>query len=281
MAGPSLSVLLPTYSGETPRHLGEALQSIIDQTVLPSEIVLVKDGPLGDKLEAVISEHVEKNPGLFTVVPLDENIGVGAASRIGLKQCSGEFVALMDSDDVSLPRRFEIQLDYLEKNPQIDVLGGFLEEYTSDLSEKIGMREVPTDPAKISRWARFRSPINNVTAMFRRQAVLEAGNYRDYRTMQDYELWARLLVNGYTLNNIPKVLVKSRADADMHARRGGLEYARIETMLQREFYTMGFIDFPTLMLNLLTRVPLRLLPNAVRSLIYSKLLRAQRTVQSS
>jgi glycosyltransferase involved in cell wall biosynthesis len=273
MAEPSFSVLLPTYSGETPHHLDEAIKSIINQTITPSEVVLVKDGPLNDELDHVIRKHTANYPDLFTIVELSENSGVGTASRIGLKECSGEFIALMDSDDVSLPKRFEIQLDYFEKNPQVDVLGGFLEEYSSDLSEQVGVREVPTDPAKISRWGRFRSPINNVTAMFRRQSVLEAGNYRDYRMMQDYELWARLLANNYILDNIPKVLVKSRADADMHARRGGIEYAQIEVKLQQEFYRMGFINAPILVFNLLTRAPLRLFPNVIRSMIYSIFLR--------
>jgi hypothetical protein len=180
----------------------------------------------------------------------------------------------MSADDISVPDRFERQVSYLESNPSVDVIGGYVAEFSENPNEIRTVRTVPTEPSEIDHLARFRSPMNEVTVMFRREAVLQAGNYRSLDRMEDYDLWVRLLLDDATLANLPAVLVKMRAGEAMYDRRGGLEYAREEFRQQVAFWQMGFIRVPRVLLNLLLRVPVRLLPNQIRAWLYRRFLRS-------
>ncbi|NGM69085.1 glycosyltransferase [Natronolimnobius sp. AArcel1] len=275
MTEDSFSVLISVYQNDDPEHFRLALESVFDQTVEPAEVVLVADGPLTDSLDTVIDEFKESNREQLTVVRLQENHGLGTALRVGVEHCSHELVARMDSDDISVSDRFETQLEYLAANPGIDVVGAHVGEFHGNPDDIHSVRSVPATASDVESMATFRSPANHPSVMFRRSSVLEAGNYRSLRSMQDYELWVRMLSQGYTIENIPAVLVKCRAGSDLYGRRGGLEYARLEVWLQREFLRMGAISPVEFIRNLATRVPIRLVPNRVRTAIYQALLREE------
>ena len=269
----SFSVLIATYEGDDPDDLERAVQSVINQTVQPDEIVVVADGPLTQQLDTVLTELAEEHPDLFHRTSLSTNRGLGAALCHGVETCSHEWIARMDSDDVAVDDRFERQIEYLRDNPETDAVGGYIGEFDEDPSLVKTIREVPTTPDTLRSAARFRCPLNHPTVMFRRLAVLEVGNYRPLRSMQDYDLWMRMLAADYTLANIPTVLVKCEAGEDLFGRRGGLEYAKIEANLQYEFLRLGVISIPVFVLNLCVRLPLRLSPNRLRGLVYRTLLR--------
>jgi hypothetical protein len=91
--------------------------------------------------------------------------------------------------------------------------------------------------------------------------------------MQDYDLWVRLLASGYNLANIPEVLVLSEVSEDWYARRGGIDYAKIEYDLLIDFWKMGFINTYEFLINICTKLPMRLSPSFVRKIIYSNILR--------
>lgn len=270
---PEVSVVLPTYRGDTPAALARAIESLSEQTLLPEELFVVKDGPLPDDLESVIEKKRDDFPNSFQTHQIEENRGLGNALRVGVAHCTHDLVARMDADDISVPSRFERQIGFLKENPEVDVLGGFIEEFDSDPDDPIARREVPTAHDEIEWMALFRSPINHGTVMFDKAAVLNAGNYRAVDRMEDYDLWIRMLLNGATFANLPEVLVKVRAGAGMYDRRGGWEYAREEVRTQVEFYRRGFTPFPILVFNLLTRTTLRLIPNRARSAVYRAIAR--------
>lgn len=270
---PDVSVVLPTYRGDTPTELARAIESLSEQTLLPEELFVVKDGPLTDDLERVIREKRDDFPNSFQTHQIEENRGLGNALRVGVADCSHDLVARMDADDISVPSRFERQIGFLEENPEIDVVGGFIEEFDSDPDDPIARREVPTTHDEIERMALFRSPINHGTVMFDKPAVLSAGNYRAVDRMEDYDLWIRMLLDGATFANLPEVLVKVRAGTGMYGRRGGWEYAREEVRTQVEFYRRGFTPFPILLFNLLTRTTLRMIPNRARGTVYRAIAR--------
>ncbi|MGQ3330845.1 glycosyltransferase [Halorubrum sp. FL23] len=269
----SFSVLLCTYAGDDAPELGRALESIFDQTVQPAEVVIVADGPLTDELEDVLADLEEKYPETLRQVSLSSNQGLGAALRRGVQECSHEWVARMDSDDIAIEDRFERQLGYINQHPETDVVGGYIGEFSTDPDRIETVREVPTTSKAIRSSARFRCPLNHPTVMFRRSAVLDVGNYRPLRSMQDYDLWMRLLADGYTIANVPAVLVTCAAGEDLFARRGGFEYARIEVRLQYEFLRLGVISLPVFLLNVCARIPLRLVPNRLRGFVYKRFLR--------
>jgi len=270
---PQYSVMQTVYAGDEPSELDAGIRSVLTQSHPPSELLIVADGPLTDELSAIIDRHRAASPSVVTLLELSENRGRGAAARAGIDNCTFEFVGIMSADDICVPTRFERQLSVLTANPAIDVVGGHVAEFVDDPDDPQTVRRVPTDPAAIERMAKFRSPMNEVTVTFRRDAVLAAGNYRPVGRMEDYDLWVRLLQDGATLANLDAVLVKMRAGEDLFARRGGIEYASEELRQQKALLEMGFIGVPRFLCNVAMRVPIRLVPNRIRSLIYRRLLR--------
>ncbi len=267
------SVLLSTYHGDSSNQLQRSIESVFEQTIQPAEVVIIEDGPLPDELQKTLATFSSKYPQIVRRINLPENQGLGMALRRGVQECSHELVARMDTDDISVHDRFEKQLSYFELHPETDVLGGYIAEFKTDPANLTHIRSVPTSPEEVRSKARFRSPLNHPSVMFRKQAVLDAGNYADLRSMQDYELWMRMLSQGYTIANIPEVLVKCEAGKKLYGRRGGLKYARLDFMLQRQFLQMGMISTPIFLLNLCVRIPIRLVPNTIRGFVYSYILR--------
>jgi glycosyltransferase involved in cell wall biosynthesis len=268
-----ISVVITTYRGDDADELAEALDSIFNQTLPPAEVVLVEDGPVTSNIESTIADYQRRYSDLLSVLQLDVNQGQGYARRIGVENTSHDFIAMMDADDISVPQRFERQVEYLSQHSEIDAVGGYIAEFTSDKASPHAVRRVPLEPDAVASKARFRNPMNQTTVMARREAVLNAGNYRGVARMEDYDLWGRMLSNGSALANIPEVLAKVRGGDAMYTRRGGWEYAREEIRLQRQFLEMGFISLSVALVNLCLRIPTRLFPNRLRAAIYSRFLR--------
>lgn len=273
MADQRLSVVMSTYAGDDSDELSQALESVFDQTRPPDEVVLVADGPLPEPLDTVVAEYEADHPQTLRVHRLPENRGQGLARAAGVEQASHPLVAIMDADDVCAPTRFERQLDYLANHPDVDVVGSYLGEFSDDPDDLHAVREVPVDHEEIARMARHRSPMNQTTVLFRREAALAAGNYRDVDRLEDYGLWVRMLVEGARFANVPEVLVYARAGEEMYRRRGGWTYAREEARFQWECWRWGFLSGPRILLNLLVRVPIRFVPNRLRGAVYARYFR--------
>jgi glycosyltransferase involved in cell wall biosynthesis len=266
------SVLISVYHKENHHYLYDSLSSIIHQTLVPSEIVLVKDGPLGEHLEEVISLFVAKYP-IIKVVSLPQNVGLGEALSVGLQHCSHEFVARMDADDISVTNRFEKQFAFLEANPQISVLGTNLREFKETPDDISCSRVLPQHHEEIVKFSKFRCPVNHPTVMFRKSAVLESGNYQN-NFPEDYYLWIKLISNGYKFHNLQENLLHFRR-GNMIAKRKGLQYTRKEAGLFYSAYKVKHLNFAELLLNLVIKVPVRLLPSIAISMLYSNFLRSK------
>jgi glycosyltransferase involved in cell wall biosynthesis len=267
---PSFSVLLPTYDGDDPKHLDIAIESVVEQTIVPNELVVVQDGPVNDDIKNVLQKWEQNTTTEIVFHQLNQNRGLGGALRAGVQQCSYPLVARMDADDVSKSDRFERQLKAFTNCSDIDVLGGYIAEFQNCPDEIDTVRTVPLEHDQIVNRAKFRSPMNHGTVMFDRESVLDAGNYRPVDRMEDYDLWVRLFKTGARFANLPEVLVNVRAGDALYGRRGGLEYAREELRLQRDFHRWGFISFPRALGNSITRAGLRLLPEKIIQAIYTK-----------
>ena len=266
------SVLMSVYYREQPEFLDTALASIFDQTILPDEVILVKDGPLTPGLDAVISRYATLHPELH-IITLPENVGLGAALNEGLKHCSHELVARMDSDDVCVKDRFERQLAVFSRHPEYDVVGGWIDEFTTTPDRAESVRKLPETHEQIRSFFRSRSPLNHTTVMFRHSVVLAAGNYQPFYLLEDYWLWGRMLYNNAKFYNVPAVLVHVRGGQAMAARRGGWKYALSEIRLQRAFFRLGLIGYVTFCKNVIIRFTVRIIPNRLRTFVYQKLLR--------
>jgi len=267
------SVLMSVHGTDNPNYLDEAINSVVHQSVRPDEVVLVKDGSLGEDLERVVNKWATRLAGTLRVVPLESSVGLGEALRIGTANCQYEIVARMDADDVSLPNRFESQIGFLQTNPDIDVVGSWVGEFDENPEVVIAVRATPKQSQDIRRYARFRNPVNHPTVVFRKEIVLRAGGYRSFDRFEDYDLWARLLMQGGRIANIGEVLVRQRVGRGFYTRRGGLAYVRRELALQISFLRMGFIDWKVFIANVAVRACVRCISSEVRARIYRKFLR--------
>ncbi|MDE7073724.1 MAG: glycosyltransferase [Odoribacter sp.] len=266
------SVLLSVYRKEQPAYLRQSLDSIFNQTLLPSEVVLVKDGPLTDALDEVIEEYCQRFPTL-KVVPLTENQGLGKALNEGLKHCSYDLIARMDTDDVAKPERFEKQVGVFHARPNVDVVGAWIDEFEGEVDNVISVRKLPEKHWNVLKYARLRCPENHPVTMFRKEAVLSAGGYWHFPLFEDYYLWVRMLMNGACFYNIPESLLYFRFSPDMFRRRGGWKYAKDEFRFQCKLLRLGFIGCFGFCRNVGIRFVSRIIPNRLRSLLYKKVLR--------
>jgi Glycosyltransferases, probably involved in cell wall biogenesis len=266
------SVLMSVYKKEKPEYLKAALESVWDnQIVKPNEIVLVKDGPLTDSIEKVINDFHRYAP--LKIIPLKENVGLGKALNIGLDRCSNEIVARMDTDDISFNIRFQKQVSFLKDNPEIDVVGSWLDEFESTPDNVISQRRVPESAIEIKEFLKKRNPLNHPTVVFRKSSVQKVGGYKHFHLNEDYYLWARMVASGSKLYNIQESLLYFRAGREVFKRRGGFNYALQDYKLQKEFKRLGIVNRKEFIINCCTRCTSRLLPNFIRGTLYKKLLR--------
>ena len=263
---------MSVYWREEPEFLAAALKSIFDQTVPPTQVVLVKDGPLTPPLDAVIADFKARHVELH-VVPLKQNGGLGAALNVGIRHCDHDLVARMDSDDLAAPTRFERQLTAFETNPQLAIVGSWISEFESDPTVTRAIRKVPITHEEVRRTFGDKCPVNHPSIMFRKIEIIRSGGYRSDFFQEDYDLWGRMLAAGCVFENIPECLVMMRAPDDLFSRRGGWRYAVSEAKLQRFFLQLGLISWWTYLRNVLGRFIVRVMPNSTRKLLYRSFLR--------
>lgn len=226
----------------------------------------MKDGPLTPELDRVVSDWKLKLGQKLTVVLLERNMGLAAALNVGLRYCKNELVARMDTDDISVPVRFEKQMDFMQKNPDVAVSSGLIEEWSQDYSYKVSERRLPLVHEDILRFAKFRSPMSHAAVMYRKSAVLAVGGYpRIYP--EDYPLWGAMLVKGYVFANLPDLLLKVRVGDAINERRG-VEFLKGEIEIFKYLHAIGFINRFEVFLNCLARGAVRLSPTFLKKVFY-------------
>lgn len=186
---PDFSVLMPVYKKENPHFLDQSLSSIEEQTVVPTEIILVEDGPISKELEKIIEEHRTNFVNHFKVIKSIRNQGLGAALRLGTEFVSTNWIARMDSDDVSVHNRFELQLKEIIKDPKLAVVGGQIQEFSGNPSNIIGYRKVLTTESLLRQFIKWRSPFNHPSVMLNKSILQKVGGYIPYGNLEDYYLW--------------------------------------------------------------------------------------------
>ncbi|MDN0051613.1 glycosyltransferase [Bacteroides caecigallinarum] len=268
----SFSVLISLYFKEHPSYLIQSLNSIFTQTLLPNEVVIVKDGTLTLELDKTVSEY-EKRYSQIKVISLEKNQGLGKALNEGLKHCSFDLIARMDTDDIAYPDRFEKQVKFMTEHPEIDACSSWIDEFIDSTDNIVSTKKLPETDEEIKRYAKLRSPLNHPAVMFRKQAVINVGGYKHFYLFEDYYLWVRMIMNESKMYNLQESLLYFRYSPEMIKRRGGWKYAKSEINLQKEFYRIGFIGLGTFMKNIAIRLSVRMIPNELRDFIYKKFLR--------
>ena len=265
------SVLMSIYYKEKPEYFDRAMQSIWDeQNVKPDEIVLVQDGKLTDELYEAINQWNNKIGNIFKTIPLEENVGLGDALNIGLKKCSYELVARMDTDDIAKQNRFEKQLKVFE-NSDIDICSSWVSEFDNDENKIISYRRVPQTHEEIVDFAKKRCPINHPAVMYKKSEVQNANGYKNMMWFEDYYLWVRMILNGAKFYNIQEPLVNMRAGYGQLERRSGFKYAIEEYKFLKKLKEIGFLNGFEFYRNLLVRFIARVLPKKIVKVVYKQI----------
>lgn len=265
------SVLMSVYSKEQALFLGESIESMLSQTIMPKDFVIVCDGPLTKELDGMIDSYKKKYPELFQVVRLPENVGLGKALNEGMKRCRYEIIARMDSDDISLPDRMERQLCALfEQNA--DIVSGTLVEFDEQHPQGFRKRALPQMQEEIRRFARRRNPFNHPCTVYKKASVMKSGGYQHFAGFEDYYLWVRMLMAGMRGYNVQETVLKMRVTG-MHQRRGGRKYAGAIVKFRLYLLKSGFCSPADFLYTVIGHVGVSLLPNRLREVFYNKILR--------
>lgn len=264
------TVCTSVYKNDNPEYIEVALDSLlVNQLVKPTEIVLVQDGPIPEETSRVLNNYLDNYNECFHVIKLDKNGGLGNALKIGVENAKYDIIARMDSDDIAAPDRFEKQIDYLERHPECDIIGGQITEFIGDPSNIVGRREVPLINEDIYKYMKSRCAFNHPTVMFRKSAVLSVGNYKDWFWNEDYYLWIRMMMKGCVMANLPDVLVNMRSGLDQYSRRGGKKYFDSEIRIKKLMLDNGLISKSEYLVNYIERFIIQLLlPNSVRGWVF-------------
>lgn len=267
------SVCMSVYHDDNAVFFREALESLFTQSRKPDEVVLVVDGPVTNETDGVIEDYSHKETP-FVVIRLEQNSGHAIARQMGLDAARYEYTAIMDSDDIAVSDRFEKQMAYIEQHPEVDALGGQINEFIGEPSNVVGSRIVPIEDVEIKAYLKSRCPMNLVTVMLKKESVQKAGGYIDWYCEEDYYLWVRMVEQGMRFANVPDNLVNVRVGDEMYQRRGGMRYFKSEARLQKYMYKHGIISLTRYLYNVTGRFAVQVaMPNKVRGFVFQKMFR--------
>ena len=267
------SVLMSVYAKDNPEYLSNAINSMLAQTVLPEQFVIVIDGPVQDKVKQIICKYQHDYANLFTILPLKHNGGLGKALNVGLWHCRNELVARMDADDISMPQRCERELELFVQNKKLALCGTYIDEFY-DIPENVRtIRKVPTEYEAIKKFIRRRQPFNHPTVMFRKSEVIRCGGYGKLVRKQDFDLFSRMINNGCYALNIDESLLKFRADEDNYKRRKSWSYIKSTIEVGILNYKRKYCSIADLIYIICGQIILYLMPLKIMAAVSDRVLR--------
>lgn len=273
-AYPPYTVLMSLYARENPVWLRSSLDSIQGQTVPPSQVVLVKDGDLTPELDGVLEEYERSYPSLFKIIGYHENRGLGYALMVGLGACDNEMVARMDTDDYAMPNRCEQQLKAFESDASLGLLGTQITEFLDSPSKPVSNSGLPETYEDIVACSKRRNPFRHPSMMFKKSVAVAAGGYSpEFLYFEDWDLFNRMLMSGCHARNLHEPLVATRISPDFFGRRGGLKYLSHTWRFKAAQFKRGWFSPADLACSFLPHAIVCLMPNSLRTLVYTKLLR--------
>jgi glycosyltransferase involved in cell wall biosynthesis len=268
-----VSILMSVYNKDNPEWLEEAVDSMLNQTLPPSEFVIVKDGSVGYELDEVITGYEQAQPGLFRVIALPENVGLGLALKAGYECCSHDFIARIDADDISALNRLEKQLGVFERFPDLDVVGSLVDEFTGSPINLVARVVLPEHHDEIVKFAKKRIPVRHSSLLVKKYAITKAGGYRAYHYTEDYDLIVRMIQTGAKFHNIQEVIHYMRVSKDFYRRRSGWRYLKSVYRLKKGFRKSGLISQGEFLFSFWGHAAVILMPGFFRELVYKKFLR--------
>lgn len=226
---PKISVVMSVYNGE--KFLKESVSSILNQTYRDFEFIIIDDGSTDSSLE--ILRDFKKEDSRIKLVSR-ENKGLTRSLNEGIKLAQGEYIARMDSDDISMPERFEKQIAFLEKNKDIALCGTWAINIDENGNE-IGKYKTPIMSKEIKKTILFHNPFIHPSVMIRKEIINNIGVYNEkIKYAQDYEYWLRVIKKN-KVANLDDFLLKYRIGKKSMTRRSNMPM-RLEGLFMRLVY---------------------------------------------
>ena len=266
------SVLMTIYKKDNPDYFKLSLDSMVNQTYKPDEIVIVKDGEVPVSLQNVI-DHYRRLKINIKEVQLEKNVGLGLALNAGLEYVQNDLIARMDSDDYSLPLRCELQVKAFEKNPKLSLIGCPADEFIDNIDNIVGCRNVPYTNQEIYKFAKKRDPFNHPTVMYRKNVVASVGGYSNYRKNQDTDLWIKLLKKNVVCMNLQEHVFRFRFDEETYKKRKSWINTKILIEIRYRAWKSGFNSFGEFLEIMVAQLGVYFLPVKFQKFLYQKILR--------
>lgn len=238
------SILMSVYNKDNPAFVRESIVSMLNQTVPSNDFVIVEDGPLSQELYSVLDDYSEKNSCIHRIKNTS-NKGLAYSLNRGLKKCRNRLVARMDSDDISSPRRCEMQLKRFEEKSDLIIVGLDMSEFEDSLENIVAFKKMPKNYEEIKQYAHRRSPFNHPSVMYDGRTILgRFGGYneKNYRA-EDFELFTSVVFSNCYCENIPGELFYYRTDLSQISRRFNRTSFKSVVSTELKNYQKGFVSF--------------------------------------
>ena len=253
-----VTVGIPFYKGSNVKHFCIAVDSILSQTLVPKEIHLIQDGAAPKNLEEIVDKYTATNPHVKHLL-ISENMGLAHAVNISILNSRSKYYARMDSDDIAHPERLSKQVNFLEKNADIDILGTWAFVFEDEFpSQNCSLRMTPVGSKEIDNLFHYQNPLIHPSVMFRRSVFAKTGLYDiEFYSECDLELWARALKVKVGISNLSDPLLYYR-NTGVIARRSAALGQQIKARYR--YNTLS----PKLNLLKLMSLLFRLLPHSLQ-----------------
>lgn len=231
-----IGVLLPVYKNDSVNYLAKAVESIVLQTYKDFHIYIGVDGPVGDDIKGYFNLIGEQNK--ISIIWFEKNRGLACVLNdliVEAMKNGCDYCARMDADDISQSDRFEKQMAFLKMHPQVDVVGGAIEEI-DDNSVKNGKKVIyPLNHKECRKFFRYRDPLAHPATFFRKSYFDKVAKYNgkvntwyrpEYRKNQDTMLWFDGFMSGCIFANLPDTVLNFRVAKDFYGRRNGWKRAK-------------------------------------------------------
>lgn len=269
-----ISVVMSVYKQDNLAYFKTAVESLLSQSYLPAEIIIVIDGLISKELEDGI-DFLLKNP-IIKFIRLPKNRGLANALNIGVRAATNCLIARMDSDDICFTDRFEKQLVALNEF-NLDIIGGQVIEFGKDTEDIISRRIVPCSHLEMIKLMKFRSPFTHPTILFKKEVFYALNGYDINIFPEDYDFFVRAYLEGFKFGNVKDEVLWFRIGenySEAIKRRWGLSYAMNEFKLYNKFFKINFYNRSDYLKVVLCKVPIRVLPFFIFKFLYFKLSRS-------
>jgi len=241
------SCICPIYYKSNLFEVKRSVKSILKQSLLPNELLIVFDGPVNKKIISFLYKLKKNN---LRIIRFEKNSGLGPTLKKAIKLSKYEIIIRADSDDINKKDRFKTLINFFKKNTKYDVVGSYIQEIDNF---KKYIKKVPTNHEEIVKKLIYRNTINHPSVAFKKKIVLKFGSYQNVPYFEDYYLWFKLSFNKVKFYNINKVLVTTYRDQNFLKRRSGYLYFKFYLLFLKKIYLKRYINKKEFINNLLIR----------------------------